>query len=118
VDARGEVRWLVEGGPPLGVQAEAAFPAATAPLSPGDVLVIYSDGVTEAEGPPEAAGAPGEPAMFGDERLAEAVRALRGATAADLVDGIVSAVRAFASGVAQADDLTLVVIKIDSDPIR
>ena len=107
----GEERWLVEGGVPLGVDPDAEYPSAVTRLAPGDVLIIYSDGVTEAEGPLDPS-APDEPVMFGEERVAEAVRALRGQSAAEIVEGIVEAVRTFAAGVPQGDDLTLVVIRI------
>jgi len=111
MSAAGGERWLSEGGLPLGVSPEAEYQSAVARLAPGDVLVIYSDGVTEAEGPADAS-APDEPAMFGEERVAATVRALGGQSAAEIVEGIVAAVRTFAAGIPQGDDLTLVVIKL------
>jgi HAMP domain-containing protein len=49
VSASGAVGWLREAWVPLGIQPDAAYKEASAPLVPGDVLVIYSDGVTEAD---------------------------------------------------------------------
>jgi serine phosphatase RsbU (regulator of sigma subunit) len=107
ITASGETRWLSEGGVPLGVLPDARYPAADEPLLPGDIVVIYSDGVTEAEGNPGG----GEVELFGEDRLVEVVRALRAQPAEAIVQGIVSAVQAFAAGRPQADDVTLVVAR-------
>jgi serine phosphatase RsbU (regulator of sigma subunit) len=116
MSAGGAVEWLTEAGVPLGILPDAEYRAATAALSPGDVLVLYSDGISEAEGPPiRAAGGESsgeEPEQFGVERLVETVRALRTRAPAEIVDGTVEAVRRFGRGVAQSDDITLVVVKI------
>jgi serine phosphatase RsbU (regulator of sigma subunit) len=72
-------------------------------LMPGDVLVIYTDGVTEAE---DASGA-----EFGEARLAETVRKNGGATPAELLVHIQEAVQNFSAG-EQSDDLTLVVARV------
>jgi serine phosphatase RsbU (regulator of sigma subunit) len=71
-------------------------------LAPGDSLVLYTDGVTEAE------GADGE--EFGEARLIHTVCAHRSLPVADQLTAIVDAVRQF-SGPDQADDITLVVAK-------
>ena len=44
----GAVEWLAEGGLALGVEEGVAFKSATTRLEPGDLLILYSDGVTEA----------------------------------------------------------------------
>ncbi|HKM91144.1 MAG TPA: SpoIIE family protein phosphatase [Candidatus Acidoferrales bacterium] len=71
-------------------------------LHPGDILVMYTDGVTEA---PNAEGE-----EFGEKRLLESMRAQKHRSAADLLAGVTAAVQQFSSG-AQADDLTLVVAR-------
>jgi sigma-B regulation protein RsbU (phosphoserine phosphatase) len=71
-------------------------------LQPGDTLVMYTDGVSE------AANAGGE--EFGEKRLVDTVRALAGRCAPSMLDGIVAAVEQFSGGI-QADDLTLVVAR-------
>jgi sigma-B regulation protein RsbU (phosphoserine phosphatase) len=71
-------------------------------LTPGDVLVIYTDGVTEAE------DSSGE--EFGESRLAETVRENIGASPAELLVRIQDAVQKFSAG-EQSDDLTLVIAK-------
>ena len=71
-------------------------------LAPGDILVLYTDGVTEAER--------GDGEEFGEARLVQCVCAHRSLPVGDLLTSIVSAVRDF-SGPEQADDITLVVAK-------
>lgn len=105
--AAGELSWLREGGMPLGVQAASSYPSADIPLDPGDVVVVYSDGVTEAEGPEEGGRVP----HFGEERLARTVSALRAEPAEAILAGVLAAVAAFAAGRPQADDITLVVLR-------
>jgi serine phosphatase RsbU (regulator of sigma subunit) len=105
--ADGHEEWLGEGGLPLGVLSEAGYPAAEATLGPGDLLVVYSDGVTEAEG----AGPGGAVELFGEQRLVDVVRSLRDRPADAVVQGILAAVQRFAAGRPQADDITLVVAR-------
>jgi sigma-B regulation protein RsbU (phosphoserine phosphatase) len=71
-------------------------------MHPGDILVMYTDGVTEA---PNAQGE-----EFGEKRLLETIRAQKLLSAAALLDSISNAVQGFSSGI-QADDLTLVVAR-------
>jgi len=107
VTSAGEVGWLKEGGVPLGVQPESRYASAECPLERGDVIVAYSDGVTEAEGPEHDGRIP----HFGDQRLAECVTALRSEPVETIVQGVLSAVKAFAGHRPQADDITLVVLR-------
>ena len=108
--AGGTIEWLRDGGVPLGVLANATYATSTVRFEPGDTLVVYSDGVTEAEGPAEAA-LPGEPGMFGEDRLAATVAAQAGRPSRVMLDGVLSAVDVFARGTPQADDITLVVVR-------
>jgi len=112
VSATGEVAWLREAWIPLGIQPDAVYTDAAAPVSPGDTIVIYSDGVTEAETTADAEE------MFGEERLAATVAALRDASASEIVQGIVDAVRAFAKGAPQSDDVTIVAVKFGEPRAR
>jgi serine phosphatase RsbU (regulator of sigma subunit) len=107
LSAAGEVSWLREGGVPLGVEPSSRYPSAEIPLDRGDVLVAYSDGVTEAEGPEREGRIP----HFGEERLAETIVRLRAEPAEAIIAGVLAAVKAFAAGRPQADDITLVVLK-------
>jgi serine phosphatase RsbU (regulator of sigma subunit) len=72
-------------------------------LVPGDVLLIYTDGISEA--------APGQDAEeFGDDRLIRSLQALRGKGAGEMLDGIIAEVERF-SQAEQADDMTLIVAR-------
>ena len=72
-------------------------------LAPGDLLVLYTDGVTEATD--------SEGSMFGEARLHDMVAGLGSATAQEVIAAILDAVRSFAGEAPQADDLTLVVLR-------
>jgi sigma-B regulation protein RsbU (phosphoserine phosphatase) len=80
-----------------------AFNEETTVLEVGDVLVLYTDGVSEARD--------AERGFFGEDRLKAAVAALRECSAEEIVRGIVTAVSDFTGSFAQADDLTILVAK-------
>lgn len=98
----GSLEWLESGGMVLGAFPEVEYEGGSVDLEPGDQVVLYTDGVTEAH--------PGNHEEFGTERLVEVLRATRGRHPEEVTDAIVSAVRAFVSG-PLPDDLTLVVIQ-------
>ncbi|NOT33984.1 MAG: SpoIIE family protein phosphatase [Candidatus Eisenbacteria bacterium] len=100
----GEVELLTDGGVALGVLREAEYEDRPFPLRDGDVLVLYTDGVTEAEGPM------GE--QFGTTRLEHTIAALRERGAQEILDGIVRAVLDWCGERGQNDDLTLMVVKV------
>jgi sigma-B regulation protein RsbU (phosphoserine phosphatase) len=122
VSAAGVVRWLRDAWVPLGIMPEGEYKESIEKLATGDVLVMYSDGVTEAEtasadanaaeGDADSSRDEDDATMYGEERLAATVTALRESSAAGIVEGIVDAVRQFARGAPQADDLTIVVVKM------
>src|SRR5262249_15242936 len=99
----GTMEQLAAGGLPLGIIAEADCREGHTKLNPGDVLVIYSDGVSEAVSPT------GE--EFGPPRLYEAVSRTLDASAAGIRDRIESALTKFSQGTPAADDITLVIVK-------
>ena len=103
VRSNGAVEYLDGGGPVLGILPVASYAEYRAKLEPGDVLAIYSDGVTEATNAKEE--------EFGDERFAELLKATRGNSAAEIVDAVNQALTAFAAGSPAADDITLVVAR-------
>ena len=94
---------LASGGLPLGIMSDAQYREGRAALYPGDVLVIYSDGVTEAVNPT------GE--EFGATRLYEVVSRNLDGSAAAIRDRIESALSKFCQGTPAADDITLVIVK-------
>lgn len=110
IRADGTAAWLEEGGLLLGMMPDLEYPQSEITFGRGDVLVLYTDGITEAEAPHPAAGdEPGE--MFGEERLERVVRDVRERTAAQIRDAIQGAVERHLAGDPAGDDITLVVIK-------
>jgi phosphoserine phosphatase RsbU/P len=101
--AAGTVEQLASGGLPLGIKRDAEYREGRTLLQRGDVLVIYSDGVTEAVSPT------GE--EFGATRLYEVVSRNVEASAAGIRDRIESSLTKFAQGTSAADDITLVIVK-------
>ena len=83
----------------LGVVEDFVFEDRERRLTPGDTLVLFTDGVTEAD---RADGA-----LFGDDRLSDALVAHAGTAPTALVGHIATAVAGFAEGRPQADDITL-----------
>jgi sigma-B regulation protein RsbU (phosphoserine phosphatase) len=96
-------RRLECGGPPTGMFDAVPFDEETLAVSPGDWIVVFSDGVSE------AMSASGD--EFGEPRIVEAVRANRDATPERMLAAIVDAVKAFTTGAAQSDDITALVIR-------
>jgi sigma-B regulation protein RsbU (phosphoserine phosphatase) len=86
----------------LGVMPGIAYPDHTVQLLPGDQLVLYTDGVTEAFNPADEA--------YGTERLITEVKAHGDGAAAALVERICGSVTNFAGGAPQSDDITLAVL--------
>jgi sigma-B regulation protein RsbU (phosphoserine phosphatase) len=101
--ATGRVFELEGRGIVLGILPGARGEEHEIVLAPGDLLVLYTDGVTEAT---DSQGR-----MFGEERLHDMVAGLGSATAQEVIAAILDAVRSFAGGAPQADDLTLVVLR-------
>lgn len=99
----GTMEQLASGGLPLGIMAGAEFREGKTKLEPGDVLVIYSDGVSE------AVNRAGE--EFNATRLYEVVARNLDASAAGIRDRIESALSKFCDGTPAADDITLVIVK-------
>jgi sigma-B regulation protein RsbU (phosphoserine phosphatase) len=100
----GQSTELEAGGPIMGILKEAQFSNTLVTLDSGDILTLFTDGVTEQEN------------ETGDEfsirRLEAVVKSKETEPAAALVAGITEAVSTFAGTKAQADDLTVVVVKI------
>lgn len=99
----GTVERLIEGGLALGVLESFGYDEGVATLAPGDVLVLYSDGI------PEANDELGN--FFGEERLIACIRENAGLGASELMSAIVDAVGRHEHGAARADDLTIVIVK-------
>lgn len=103
--AAGDLEELLPNSTPIGLFEDGKFPEQLAELRPGDKLVLYSDGVSEA--------ANFENDRYGDERLQEAVMRLRDRPAGELHDALIDEIAAFTESAEQADDLTLLVLGYD-----
>jgi sigma-B regulation protein RsbU (phosphoserine phosphatase) len=93
---------LSEGSFPLGIEAGTEFETERVRLEPGDVTLLYTDGITEALNPNEE--------LFGEERLREVLRSHRG-SAEELVEAVIHRVLDFTESAEQSDDQTLVVVR-------
>ena len=98
---------LEEGGPVVGLLPGVPYGEGQVTLSPGDRIVIFSDGVSEAM---DAAGD-----EFGDDRLLAAIHASHAIDeeidAPRLVEEVIASVRVFTAGAAQSDDITAMVVR-------
>ena len=101
--ADGRVEEVMSRGMVLGIMDDMTYDEATAALAPNDILLLYTDGITE------AMNADGE--LFGKARLTAAVAQATPATARDLIDAILAAVRDYTGDTPPADDLTIVTVK-------
>lgn len=94
---------MPKGAPALGLMREAAFTEQRVALAPGDLLVVYSDGLTEARDEQKA--------FFGDQRLKALLPSLRGLSAEAAGLRLLDAVERFAGDARPSDDLSLIVLK-------
>ena len=99
-----KVSRLDSGGTVLGLFDVSTFDTGIAPVATDDMLIMFSDGVTEAE------NLEGE--EFGDDRLAACLTDIRGKPAGDVLDGIQRELAAFCGTAAVRDDITLMVLRV------
>ncbi|HEU4764288.1 MAG TPA: PP2C family protein-serine/threonine phosphatase, partial [Candidatus Eisenbacteria bacterium] len=110
--ATGAMETLNAGGLLLGMFPEAEYEEGTIALHPGDLLVAYSDGVTEARAPATAGEEFGE--EFGEERLVEFLQASRDLPAETLVEKLIARIQEFSGPAQLADDVTVAAIRLGS----
>ena len=89
-------------GPPLGIADSISYVPRSIALAPGDMLILYTDGVTEAENV--------QSAQFGMERLEQAILEMRGHPARSVVQHIIKRVTEFTKGAPQSDDITCLAV--------
>ena len=99
----GDAELLETGGPPVGMFEETRYLEGIVHLDRGDLVALYTDGVTE------AADAGDE--LYGTETLVDLLRCMRKEPASQICDAVFSSVEQFAAGTEQGDDRTLVVLK-------
>jgi sigma-B regulation protein RsbU (phosphoserine phosphatase) len=99
----GTVELLATTGLPVGLFAKAAYEEGRTHLSAGDLLMLYSDGVTEASDINEE--------DFGMDRVIDVLKNHRDSPAAELADRMMKSIDAFVGAAPQHDDITLLVMK-------
>jgi serine phosphatase RsbU (regulator of sigma subunit) len=96
-------RLITDGGPPLGTVDEFRYPIDHDRIELGEVLLLFTDGVTEAEN--------GERTLYSSERLAKALAAVQTFDARRVVAAVIDDVSRFIGGAEQADDMTLLAVR-------
>ena len=102
-----EMKFLEEGGLLVGFLEDIPFVSSSESLRPGQVLVVYTDGVTEAQNQEEE--------LFEEERLQALIRQHADKSAQQLMETLYQAVVDFTAGAPQFDDITLVVMKVEQE---
>jgi sigma-B regulation protein RsbU (phosphoserine phosphatase) len=98
-------RWAVKNlGTALGFEPGLEFERTEFTLKPGDTLVLYSDGVTEAFNPRDE--------LYGNERLLADAGRFSGEPAIDITAGLLKNIRAFVAGAPQSDDIAILTMKM------
>lgn len=105
--ADGRIEQLRSGGLPLGIMEQAPYTSVTSRLDPGDLLLLYTDGLSEAEDAAEE--------EFGSDRIVDVVAELTDATADGACRELLAAVDEFTDGRPLLDDATLVVVERIAD---
>jgi sigma-B regulation protein RsbU (phosphoserine phosphatase) len=106
VRTTGKVDRLEESNFPLGLFPKVKFDAHTAQLNPGEYVLVFSDGITEAQDLAKD--------MFGEERLEELLAGRKFVSAEEISETVVNAIRQFVGTAPQADDVTLFVLRYDA----
>jgi sigma-B regulation protein RsbU (phosphoserine phosphatase) len=97
------VRRLEVGGPIVGLFPQAVFQEETVQLEPGDWLIVFSDGVSE------AMSASGD--EYGEERILAVVDKQTSVAPSDMLQALFADVRMFTTGAPQSDDITALVLR-------
>ena len=97
------LRRIETGGMPVGMFEMAPYSGDQLEMKPGDTMVLYSDGVTEAH------NVAGE--EYGEERMVEVMKQYHDSAASVVLDKLIESVKEFAHGAEQYDDVTALVVK-------
>ena len=103
IDVKGEAHFEERGGVPLGMFRDSRYYEYFAPIEPGQIFVLYTDGVTE------AVNSSGE--EYGRDRLADAVRRARTLPARELIDFLHQDLMTWTDGLGSHDDVTFFIVK-------
>lgn len=105
VRKKGEVDFLRSTGGLLGIFEDAKYREENVSLEKGDILTIYTDGITE------SLNSEGE--QFGTGRLVDAIKGLINNKAELIIEGVLDQLKAFSGGLQAEDDITMMVIKVE-----
>jgi sigma-B regulation protein RsbU (phosphoserine phosphatase) len=105
VRSTGDVENLEAVGTVLGILPDLGYEQLTVELHPGDLIAVYSDGITEAVREDD------EDDEFGEDRLAALICEKREESAESIVNAVTSALEDWTGGAPPADDVTLVVVR-------
>jgi phosphoserine phosphatase RsbU/P len=103
--ANGSIERLDVGGLPLGIQAEAMYESASVTLEPGDWLIIFTDGLVEAENARQE--------EYDETRLLSAINAGAASTPADMLNRLMAELDLFVGSTPQHDDVTCLLVKAE-----
>ena len=104
MNAEGEMALLETGGLLLGVLGGMPYERGEIELKSGDVIALFTDGVTEAMNPEEE--------EYDDPRLEALLVKVRDKSAQEILDAVLEDVEAFTRGAPQSDDITMIVMKV------
>jgi sigma-B regulation protein RsbU (phosphoserine phosphatase) len=89
----------------VGPMPDTEYKSVRLALNPGDIMFLYTDGVTEAMNP--------EHQQFSEERLRECLSSLSARTPEDIIHSVQAEIETFAQGAAQSDDITMLALKFN-----
>ena len=104
--ASGQIERLDVGGLPFGIQPEAKYESATVTLAPGDWLIIFTDGLVEAENARQE--------EYGEARLLTAIEAGKSVEPAEMLKRLMAELDLFVGNTPQHDDVTCMLLKSES----
>src|SRR5271165_2085427 len=104
--ASGQIERLDVGGLPFGIMPESKYEAATVTLAPGDWLIVFTDGLVEAENTYQQ--------EYGEARLLAELEAGKASTPAEMLKRLMSAVYLFVGNTPQHDDVTCMLLKAEN----
>jgi serine phosphatase RsbU (regulator of sigma subunit) len=102
-----EIFQLPSTGIPLGISADSQLDSTTFQFEIDDVLIAYTDGITEAENRQHE--------LWGEQRLEALLKSCSRKTAKEIINAILEQVSTFANGQPQRDDITLLVMRVEAD---
>jgi sigma-B regulation protein RsbU (phosphoserine phosphatase) len=102
INADQDVGQLIRTGVPLGVFEDQTWKQSIVQLDPGDILALYTDGLTEAQNVDKV--------LFGEDRLIEAIRERFGHTAQEIQDKILKELQRFVGNLSPSDDIILSIL--------